>query len=381
MTRVLHVQKVSGISGSEAHLLSVLPLLRDRGWDARMLVLDEGEEGAARFVAELAARDVPTQRLRLRLDADPVAFSRLVALLRRERPTIVHTHLVHADLLGLPAAALARVPVRVSTKHGFNAFRLRRGFGTLDRAAARLADVQIAISRGLAVHLAAVEGFDAAAFEVVHYGIAAGPEAPPPPDEPRLLAVGRLIPIKGLDTLLRALAAARAAVPGVTLALAGSGPLEPELRRLSRELGLGDAVGFLGHVAPIGRELERALAVVVPSRGEGFGMVALEAMERSRAVVASAVGGLPELVVDGENGLLVPPDDVEALAAALVRVASDPAATRAMGDAGRRRALEAFPVAAPADRLDAIYRAALARKSLSSAAPASTASSTSHGAR
>ena len=381
MTRVLHVQKVSGISGSEAHLLSVLPQLRDRGWDARMLVLDEGEEGAARFVSELDARGVPVERLRLRLDADPVAFGRLVRRFRRARPALVHTHLVHADLLGLPAAALARVPVRVSTKHGFNAFRLRRGFGAVDRAAGSLAEVDVAISRGLAAHLAAVEGFDEDAFEIVHYGIAAGPEPPPPPREPRLLAVGRLIPIKGLDTLLRAVAAARTEVPGLTLELAGSGPLEDELRSLSTALGLDDAVRFLGLVSPIAPAYERALAVVVPSRGEGFGMVALEAMERARAIVASRVGGLPELVAPGETGLLVPPDDLEALRAALVMVASDPERTAEMGAAGRRRALEAFPAERPAERLDAIYRAALERRSLSTAAPASTPSSGSHGTR
>jgi glycosyltransferase involved in cell wall biosynthesis len=381
VTRVLHVQKVSGISGSEAHLLSVLPLLRRRGWDARMVVLDEGEDGATRFAEELRARDVPTTRLRMRLDADPLLFARLAATIRRARPEVVHTHLVHADLLGLPAATLARVPVRISTKHGFNAFRLRRGFGAADRGVGRLADVDVAISRGLAEHLAAAEGFDADAFEIVHYGIAPGPEAPPPPRGPRLLAVGRLIEIKGLDTLLRALAAARADVPAMTLDLAGSGPVERDLRHLAAQLGLEDAVRFLGHVSPVAPLLEEALAVVVPSRGEGFGMVALEAMERSRAVVASAVGGLPELVFEGESGLLVPPDDVEALRVALVRVATDPDATAAMGAAGRRRALEEFPVERPAERLDAIYRAALARRNRSTAAPASTASSTSHGTR
>ena len=380
MTRVLHVQKVSGISGSEAHLLSVLPLLRGRGWDARMVVLDEGEEGAARFAGELVARGVPTSRIRMRFDADQAAFARLTATVRRERPAIVHTHLVHGDLLGLPAATLARVPVRISTKHGFNAFRLRRGFGAVDRGVGRLADVDVAISRGLAEHLAAAEGYDAHAFEIVHYGIAAGAEAPPPPREPRLLAIGRLIEIKGLDTLLRALAAARHDVPA-TLDLAGSGPLEGDLRRLASGLGLDDAVRFLGHVSPVAPLLEGSLALVVPSRGEGFGMVALEAMERSRAVVASAVGGLPELVADGETGLLVPPDDVEALRAAIVRVAADLDAAAAMGAAGRRRALAEFPEERPADRLDAIYRTALARRNRWTAAPASTASSTSHGTR
>jgi glycosyltransferase involved in cell wall biosynthesis len=381
VTRVLHVQKVAGISGSEAHLLSVLPLLRARGWDARMLVLHEDEPGAHRFAESLAARDVPVTRLRLRGDADPLALARLAARLGADRPAILHTHLVHADLLALPLGLALRVPVRVSTKHGFNPFRGSRAFAAADRAAARAAHVHVAISRGLASYLAETEGFDADAFEVVHYGIAAGPEAPPPPAAPRLVAVGRLIPIKGLDVLLRAVAAARRDVPAMTLELAGSGPLEEELRALAARLGLGEAVRFLGQVAPAAPLYESALATVVPSRGEGFGMVALEAMERSRAVVASAVGGLPELVVDGETGLVVPPDDAPALAAALVRLASDPSRAAALGAAARRRALEAFPAERPAERLDAIYRAALARSRRSTAAPASTASSTSNGAR
>jgi glycosyltransferase involved in cell wall biosynthesis len=269
----------------------------------------------------------------------------------------------------------------VSTKHGFNEFRTRRGIGVADRAVARLAHVHVAISSGLAEYLAGVEAFDPSAFEVVHYGIAAQPEGPPPPAEPRLAYVGRLIPIKGVDTLLRAFAAARASVPGLTLDVAGEGSSGNELRALAAHVGVADAVRFLGRVAPATAVYERALAVVVPSRGEGFGMVALEAMERSRAVVASTVGGLPELVRDPETGLLVPPDDVGALTAALTAVAADPARAAAMGAAGRRRALEEFPEERPAERLDALYRAALSRSRRAIAAPASTASTGSHGAR
>src|SRR2546430_150639 len=107
MTEVLNVQKVSGVSGSEAHLLSVLPLLRDRGWDAQMLVLHEGEPGAREFVEAMRARDVPTETCCMRFDLDPAAPLRLA----RRRPSILHTHLVHADVLGLPTGALTRVPV------------------------------------------------------------------------------------------------------------------------------------------------------------------------------------------------------------------------------------------------------------------------------
>jgi hypothetical protein len=165
---VLHLQKVAGISGSEAHLLSLLPRLRDRGWDVRMLMLHENEPGAWDFAAALRARGVPLDAIPLRADVDPIAFLRLVAYLVRLRPEILHTHLVHADAYGLLAGTAARVPVRFSTKHGFNEFREAPYFGVADRAFASLAHVHIAISRGLARYLEDVEGFDGESFEIVH---------------------------------------------------------------------------------------------------------------------------------------------------------------------------------------------------------------------
>jgi len=367
MTEVLHIQKVSGISGSEAHLLSLLPLLRRRGWDARMLVLHEGEPGASEFVEAMRARDVPTEAWRMRFDLDPTVPARLL----RRRAAIVHTHLVHADLLGLPAATLARVPVRVSTKHGFNEFRSSRALAAADRAVGRFAHGQIAISHGLARYLAQTEGFSETDFTVVHYGIEAGPEPPLPPEPTRLAAVGRLIPIKGFDVLLRAFAEARTDLPGLTLEIAGAGPLDAELRS-----GAPDGVTFLGRVSPVSGVYERNAIVVVPSRGEGFGMVALEAAERGRAAIVSAVGGLPEIVAGGETGTVVPVDDAAALARAIVELAGDEELVRAYGAAARRRAVDQFSADAAADGVDRVYRELLSQRSI--AAPASSASTKSN---
>jgi glycosyltransferase involved in cell wall biosynthesis len=364
---VLNVQKVSGVSGSETHLLSVLPLLRDRGWDARMLVLHEGEPGAREFAEAMCARDVPTELWRMRFDLDPTVPARLAL----QRPHILHTHLVHADVLGLPAGALARVPVRVSTKHGFNEFRSRSLIAAADRAVGRLAHAQIAISHGLARYLVETEGFAADAFTVVHYGIEPGAEPPPPPSAPRLVAVGRLIPIKGFDILLRAFELARADVPDLTLEVAGAGPLDSELRQSAPE-----GVTFLGRVSPVGEVLERNAIVVVPSRGEGFGMVALEGAERGRAAIVSDVGGLPEIVADAETGIVVPREDPEALARAIVQLVGDHELVRAYGAAARRRALTQFSAEAAADGVDRVYRTLASNRSI--AAPASSASTKSN---
>ena len=357
---VLHAQKVAGISGSEAYLLQLLPDLRERGWDVRFLMLHEDEPGAWEFAQALTERGVPLDDIRLRADVDPIAFGEVVAHLARVRPRVLHTHLVHADVYGQLAGTIARVPLRLSTKHGFNEFREGRWFGLADRSVGSLAHVHIAISQGLAQYLAETEGFDEEDFEIVHYGISARDGTSTYTGaEPRLLCIGRLIPIKGHLVLLRALAQARSRVPGAMLDLAGRGPLEPALKAYARELGLEDAVRFLGFVSPVQRAVEDAAIVVVPSLGEGFGMVALEAMERGRPVIASAVGGLPEIVVDGETGLVVPSGDAEALAEAIVALAGDLERAAAMGAAGRERALAEFTPERSARRIEELYEGAL----------------------
>jgi glycosyltransferase involved in cell wall biosynthesis len=357
---VLHLQKVAGISGSEAHLLTLLPRLKERGWDVRFLMLHEHEPGAWDFARELSARGIPLDAIPLAADVDPVAFFRIAGYLGRRRPRILHTHLVHADVYGQLTGALTGVPIRVSTKHGFNEFRENRSFALGDRAIASLAHTHIAISRGLARYLEEVEGFDGSSFEIVHYGIEPnGAVHSYASSEPRLLCVGRLIPIKGHIVLLRAFAEARRQVPSLRLDIAGRGPLEPALRALAKELGVEDAVHFLGYVAPIQRAIEGSTIVVVPSMGEGFGMVALEAMERARPVIAAEIGGLGELVEDGVTGLLVAPGEAQPLADAIVRLAGNLVLAAEMGEAGRRRALDQFLQERCTDRTELLYEQAL----------------------
>jgi glycosyltransferase involved in cell wall biosynthesis len=354
---VLHLQKVAGISGSEAHLLSLLPRLKERGWDVRFVMLHEHEPGAWDFARELEARGIRLDAIPLSADVDPLAFLRLAGRLIRNRPTILHTHLVHADVYGQLAGAVAGVPIRISTKHGFNEFRENPGFALGDRAIARLAHAHIAISRGLARYLEDVEGFDGESFEIVHYGIDPdGAVRSYSGSQPRLLCVGRLIPIKGHIVLLRAFAEAKRRLPDLRLDIAGRGPLEPALRALAKELGVDDSVHFLGYVAPVQKAIEQAAIVVVPSMGEGFGMVALEAMERARPVIAADIGGLGELVEDGVSGLLVPPGEAAPLARAIERLGGDLALAAQMGRAGRGRALERFLQERCTDRTELLYR-------------------------
>jgi glycosyltransferase involved in cell wall biosynthesis len=163
--------------------------------------------------------------------------------------------------------------------------------------------------------------------------------------------VGRLIPIKGFDVLLDAFAKARAELPELTLDIAGDGQLAERLRADAPE-----GVTFLGHVSPVTPLYEEAAVVVVPSRGEGFGMVALEAAERGRAAIVSDVGGLPEIVDHETTGLVVPPGDPDALAQAVLALVRDPATVRAYGAAARARAVSEFSADVAAERVEAVYR-------------------------
>ena len=138
---ILHVQKVAGISGSEAHLLSLLPGLRERGWDVRMLMLHEDEQGAWDFARALEARGVPLDAIRVRADVDPFAFLKLVAYLVRMRPELLHTHLVHAEWYALLAGTVARVPVRFTTKHGCKLLVWYAAYEDLEQA--RLRELQM----------------------------------------------------------------------------------------------------------------------------------------------------------------------------------------------------------------------------------------------
>jgi glycosyltransferase involved in cell wall biosynthesis len=184
------------------------------------------------------------------------------------------------------------------------------------------------------------------------------------PDDVAVVAASRLVAHKGHDVLLRAFATARAAEPALRLLVAGAGDLRPALEAQARPLG--DAVRFLGHLDEAGvRSLMLAGDVVVfPSLaafGEGFGLAALEASAAGRPLVASRVASLPEIVVDGTTGVLVPSGDADGLARALVDLARDPAARARMGAAGRARAETAFTLPRMVDETLAVYDEARAR--------------------
>ena len=181
---------------------------------------------------------------------------------------------------------------------------------------------------------------------------------PLPSGTPTVLCLGRVGHEKGFDLALSALAAIVERHPQVEMVIAGDGPARPELERQAAALGLADRVAFIGWVAPaqVPALLNTATVVVMPSRSEGFGLVALEAALMARPVVATRVGGLPEVVVHEQTGLLVEPDDFAALAAALASLLAHPAVAARLGRAARERAQAVFIWDRCVDAYDTLYR-------------------------
>ena len=345
--RVMHVHRIRGIGGSERHLLTLLPALAERGVDPIFVGLDDPAWDAADFYGAL---QVPAVRIMSPRDFDPLLLVRLARTLRAD---IVHTHLVHADVYGGLAARLRGTHL-VSTKHNDDPFRIGP-FRFVERGLSRLTDRIVTITDALHRFTVDRVGVPADKVETIHYGLDGVPDAwgVNAPDDVSegarvLLAVARLTDQKGIDVAIRALAE----LPDDTvLVVLGEGPKRAALLRLARGLGLESRVFLLGRVPDVAAWLGRATVLVHPARWEGFGLGVLEGMLAGLPVVATNVSALPELIVDGETGVLVEPDDAAALARGIVRALDRPE----LGAGGLERARSEFSVGRMADRTAALY--------------------------
>ncbi|ACK72568.1 glycosyl transferase group 1 [Gloeothece citriformis PCC 7424] len=181
--------------------------------------------------------------------------------------------------------------------------------------------------------------------EVVYNGVPERPLRPPLPNLPLVAFAGRLVPEKGVSDLIKAFAQAKAFVPDAQLTIAGQGVEQNNLQALAEKLGIAQSINWLGHISrdELEKRFDAAWVQVVPSLwDEPFGNVTTEAMMRGTAVIANAVGAQPEIVQDGETGYIVPPQDIEALKDALVRLLMSRDLAEKMGQAGRDRAMAHF---------------------------------------
>jgi glycosyltransferase involved in cell wall biosynthesis len=313
---------------------------------------------------------IPTLRREITPIGDARALADLVQIMRRFRPDIVHTHLAKAGMLGRLAARMVGVPIILHTFHGnvlrgyFGTTR-SRVFLTIERLMARLSTRVIAISPqqrseiadlGIAGLEKIVEiplGLDLAPFLQGSPGSLRA-ELGIPPQCPIVGTVARLVPIKGIDVFLSAAAAVARRRPDVRFVVVGDGELRANLERLAAGLGIADRVRFTGWRADLPGIYADLDVFVLCSHNEGTPVSIIEAMASGRAVVATAVGGVIDLLRDG-GGILAPDGGSDDIANAIIVLLGDAERRRALTEVGRRRVYPTYDASSLVAHIDTLY--------------------------
>jgi glycosyltransferase involved in cell wall biosynthesis len=374
IAKVVHLSKMTGTAGSEGHLRVLLAGLKVRGLDVHLWVLSEPNNPVQDYVDQITALGIPVERIPIRADIDPGLWFRLAKGLRQTHPDLLHTHLLHADLYGIPAARRAEVPLIVSSRHNDDRFRRRWLFRALHRWLWQQANAGIAISEAIRQFSIEVEHAPADRIHTIHYGLDPDTVRAPvdaraalradlglPPETPLVGSVCRLIEQKGLTYGLRGFAQVAAQYPEAHYVIAGEGSLRTQLEDQARQLGVADRVHFLGWRDNPYAVFAALDVLLAPSLWEGFGLVFLEAMALGVPVISTTVSAIPEVVVDGQSGWLVPASDADALAAALREALAHPKMRQQRGINGRRRLETNFSVETMVERTLAVYRGLEAR--------------------
>jgi glycosyltransferase involved in cell wall biosynthesis len=354
----------AGFGGAEQMVLTLLAVL-DRSLWRPVLVYHPhaGVEPLVERARKLDVRVMPVPVLDLNSRQGIGQMLHLIRVLRREQPAVFHAHLCGWPrcTLGLLAAVLARVPAIVATQHFFRGKPSRR---LILREQVVFLGVHryIAVSYEMARNLRQTFRFTAHKVQVVHNGISPEPFSRPGPISPEMhpgparraptiLTLARLIKNKGLSHLI----AAAPLVPQALFVVAGEGPDRGLFEAEAEALGVGDRVRFLGQRDDVPDLLADCDLFILPSLHEGLPISVLEAMAASKPVIATAIGGIPEVVVDGQTGLLVPPADPPALAKAIRTVLADPTLARNLAMTGRDRLLKEFTAEVMVQRTTQIY--------------------------
>jgi glycosyltransferase involved in cell wall biosynthesis len=383
--KILRVIARLNMGGPALHVAYLTAGLRERGYDTTLVAgsLAPGEDSMA-FVAE--GRDVDIVRIdELGREISPlrdlVATLRLARLIRREQPDILHTHTAKAGTVGRVAALLAGrrgPPIVVHTFHGHV---LRGYFGplwslvfrVLERWLAAHTTALIAVSPQVRDDLVALRVAPPERFVVIRLGIELGERVAGaqdgrlesrrylgiPPDRFAVGWIGRMTAVKRTDDVLVAFKLLRDGGVDAVLCMVGDGPDRLHLEQRAHELGVVRDTLFLGYQEDVAPFYAAFDALVLPSSNEGTPVSAIEALAAGRPVVATRVGGVPDVVEEGKDGFLVEPGSTDELADRLARLAGDPKLREQMGRAGRERVLPRYAVNRLVDDVDRLYRSLL----------------------
>jgi glycosyltransferase involved in cell wall biosynthesis len=383
--KVLRVIARLNVGGPALHVSYLTQGLADRGYDTMLVAgaVARGEESMAYVAEQRGVRVETLEDLHREISPfrDARAILRLARLIRRDRPTILHTHTAKAGAVGRIAALLAgraRPPIIVHTFHGhvlrgYFSPLLTLGFRLLERWLATFTTSLIAVSPEVRDDLVQLGVAPKEKFVVVRLGISLderiGGEAGARSETRRVLGirpdafvvgwVGRMTAVKRTDDVLLALRRLLDENNDSYLCLVGDGPDRDHLERYAHELGIAQRCLFLGYQDDVARFYAAIDVLLLPSANEGTPVSVIEALAAKRPVVATRVGGVPDVVRDGTDGFLVGVGEPDNLAARLAELARDPDRRTEMGEQGRARVLERYAVDRLVDDVDRLYRSLL----------------------
>lgn len=378
--RLLYVTLTMEFGGAERQLSELLRLLDRTKFSPHLCCL----QGRGPLLEDLAPLAIPTTILQehrpvplSRLRAFGVFFAQLFTLarlMRDIRPDIVHAVLPMACVTAGFAACLARAPLLVTTRRCLGYYKEEHFIlSQVENMVNCRADAVVANSEAVRADTIARERIDPAKLSVIYNGVG-GPEDRAPQGwrtvagrdigGPVVCCVANFFPYKGHLDLVAAAARVIKNMPAATFVLVGEGSMRAMIERAADARGLGENIVFMGS-RPDSREIMRLSdLIVLASHQEGFPNVLLEAMAAGRPVVATRVGGVPEIVQDGVTGMLVPPGDPERLAAAILHVLSDGERARAMGRRGLELVRERFSLEAMVRSYERLYERLLAKEGI-----------------
>lgn len=360
---------MKGVSGSENHLLTLLSGLDKDRFEVHFGILAESIHVPLlqNYKQTLEDAGVIVSVFVINKYFDLSLLWRLRRYILQKGFRLVHTHLIHADFYGTLAAKLAGTPIIMSSRHNDDRFRRYKPLIWLNRFLARWHSKVIVISDWVGKFLQEVEGISAEKIVCIHYGLE--PEeilkqADPgyvrrqfqlSENVPVIGTIGRLTDQKGQRYLLQALTQIIPEFPLLRVVIVGDGELRVKLETQTKDLGLEANVIFGGYRHDAIQLLAGFDFFVLPSLWEGFGLVLLEAMALKKAIVASKVSAIPESVIDGETGILVPPKDVAKLVEALLRLLRHRETIGVMGEAGHKRLQQHFSVRKMVEATETLY--------------------------
>lgn len=362
--RILHTEWSDGWGGQERRIVAEMAGMAQRGHHLVLATRPHAKIAAKAREANIEVIELPFSRR-----TDLGSILRLARYLKQERIDVANTHSGVDSWIGGLAAKLAGTPVLVRTRH-LN-LPLKRNWLNFVHY---LPDRIITCGEGMRRHLAEGCGFPAGQLESIPTGIDFAAFAPRRPRDAvraelgldegdfAVLVVGVIRGVKRHEIALKALKELLAAVPSAQMVLAGEGPMRPDMERLARELGIAERVHFLGHRDDVPDLMAAADVLLLTSRSEGVPQAVTQALGLGLPVVATKVGGVPELIEHERTGLLIPPESPKAAAEALARVARDRNWAARLGQAGREHALAHFSLEAMLDHTEQLFSELLQQK-------------------